>query len=84
MKEISSPRKSSEGEVSKPARNITAILSILMYMGCSITMILANKAISTSVPEDLRSKIPKFGVVFFQVKDSYLYIASNVTYLHAL
>jgi len=46
--------------------NISAILSCVMYSSCSIGMVLANKAISMSLDEEIRSKVPSFACVMYQ------------------
>jgi hypothetical protein len=48
-------------------KQLGGAMSILLYMGCSVSMILANKAVSVSVPEEYRHTIPKFSVVLMQV-----------------
>ena len=46
--------------------NITPILSCLMYSGCSVSMVLANKAIPMTLSVDSRNILPDTAVILFQ------------------
>lgn len=50
----------------KPVSIATSVLSCVMYSVCSISMVLTNKAISTSVPDGYHDRLPRFGVVLYQ------------------
>ena len=38
----------------------------MFYTACSVSMVLSNKAISTSLPEEVREKLPQLSVILFQ------------------
>ena len=42
------------------------ILSCSMYTFCSVSMVLSNKAISTSLSLEDRKRMPQLSVIFFQ------------------
>jgi hypothetical protein len=42
------------------------LLSSLMYTFCSVAMVLSNKAISTTLNEESREKMPQLSVILFQ------------------
>ena len=44
----------------------SATLSILTYMGCSVSMVLVNKCISVSLDEEVRDRMPQISVIAFQ------------------
>lgn len=50
----------------KGANRFAAILSCTMYSACSIGMVLANKGISMSLPENIRSEVPYFTCILYQ------------------
>ena len=45
---------------------LSAILSCLMYTGCSIAMVLTNKAIPMTVPSEYRHKLPQISIILAQ------------------
>ena len=64
----------SSGEIAKDKLNILTnsgsyfvpLLSCTMYTFCSVSMVLANKLISTSLPEEGRKSLPQISVILFQ------------------
>jgi len=53
-------------EISKDASFISGIFSCLMYTGCSIAMVLANKAIPMTVPASDRNNLPQTAIILSQ------------------
>lgn len=50
----------------KSASQLSSLLSCVMYTGCSISMVLANKAIPTTVPMEYHSSLPQTSIILFQ------------------
>ena len=46
--------------------SVNGILSIFMYTFCSVSMILGNKFISTSIPPESKSNLPQITIIAFQ------------------
>jgi GDP-mannose transporter len=46
--------------------NSNAMMSCITYTVCSVGMVLANKAISASLEEDVRKEVPQLSVIAFQ------------------
>ena len=57
-------RESLQG--TEPKSNVNAFMSCGAYTVCSVGMVMANKAISTSIEEDERKNIPQMSVICFQ------------------
>ena len=59
-----------ENQMSKEAKASSSfwagILSCCMYTFCSVSMVLSNKAISTSLPLEDRKRMPQLTVILFQ------------------
>ena len=59
-----------ENQMSKEAKASSSfwagILSCCMYTFCSVSMVLSNKAISTSLPVEDRKRMPQLTVILFQ------------------
>jgi GDP-mannose transporter len=63
----SSSSSSSSGTASSLNQGkLSGILSCVLYSFCSVAMVLANKAIPSTVPLELRSQMPQVGVLLFQ------------------
>ena len=66
--DTSSP--ATENQMSKEAKASSSfwagILSCCMYTFCSVSMVLSNKAISTSLPIEDRKRMPQLTVILFQ------------------
>jgi len=53
--------------------NINGILSIFMYTFCSVSMILGNKFISTSIPPESKSNLPQISIIAFQCMSAVIF-----------
>jgi GDP-mannose transporter len=42
------------------------VLSCLMYTFCSVFMVLSNKAISSTLPDEVKKRLPQLTVILFQ------------------
>lgn len=60
--EVSSPK----GQAEKMSEKTNALLSILMYVCCSVSMVLVNKCISVSLEPEVRARMPQISVIAFQ------------------
>lgn len=55
---------------------MTGILSCVMYTVCSVGMVLTNKAIPMTLPEELRRSMPQISVIWFQCLVAVLLVES--------
>lgn len=60
--EVSTPK----GQAEKMSEKTNALLSILMYVCCSVSMVLVNKCISVSLEPEVRARMPQISVIAFQ------------------
>eukprot|EP01038_Epipyxis_sp_PR26KG_P008599 gene8599-11619_t len=44
----------------------SSIMSCVLYTGCSVSMVLLNKYISTSIPIQAKKKLPELSIILFQ------------------
>lgn len=58
--------KDQEKNKAQTSSLLMMVLSCCMYAVCSIAMVMANKAISTSLPTGYGDKLPRYGVILYQ------------------
>jgi hypothetical protein len=60
------PSQSSSSNVVTEESSSSGLLSSMMYTFCSVAMVLSNKAISTTLNDVSREKMPQLSVILFQ------------------